>query len=169
MVFSKKQLFNFDESSLMSWILLSVGVLIVLYFLRKYLQSKSMNMEGYDNVQPALNPNNKILDSATEMTSSSSSSSSSSNAPYKDLMPAYDPNSQWGELNPSGEGDLQGVNLLKAGELIGINTVGQSLKNANLQTRSEPPNPITNTGPWNQSTIEPDYMRPALEIGSGSV
>ena len=32
-----------------------------------------------------------------------------------------------------GAGDLKNVSLLKAGHHIGINTVGQSLRNANLQ------------------------------------
>ena len=49
-----------------------------------------------------------------------------------------------------------------------IDTVGQSLRNANLQIRSEPPNPQLNVGPWNQSTIESDFLRPPLEIGCGS-
>ena len=52
-----------------------------------------------------------------------------------------------------GSGDLKNVSLLKAGYHIGINTVGQSLRNANLQLRSEPANPQLNVGPWNQTTI----------------
>ena len=84
-----------------------------------------------------------------------------------DLLPK-DKNSQWAQLNPSGKGDLANINLLKAGYHIGIDTVGQSLRNANLQIRSEPPNPQINVGPWNQSTITPDFMRPPLEIGAGS-
>ena len=84
-----------------------------------------------------------------------------------DLLPK-DTNSEWAQLNPSGKGELANVNLLKAGYHIGIDTVGQSLRNANLQIRSEPPNPQLNVGPWNQSTIEPDFMRPPQEIGSGS-
>lgn len=83
-----------------------------------------------------------------------------------DLLPK-DNNSQWAQLNPSGKGELANVNLLKAGYHIGIDTVGQSLRNPNLQLRSEPPNPQLNTGPWMQSTITPDLMRPTLEIGSG--
>ena len=83
-----------------------------------------------------------------------------------DLLP-QDKNSQWAQLNPAGKGDLANINLLKAGYHIGIDTVGQSLRNANLQIRSEPPNPQINVGPWNQSTIEPDFMRPPLELGSG--
>jgi hypothetical protein len=59
------------------------------------------------------------------------------------------------------------VNLMKAGSIIGINTVGSSLRNANLQVRSEPPNPQLNVGPWNNTTIAPDLMRVPLEIGCG--
>ena len=81
-----------------------------------------------------------------------------------DLLPK-DKNSQWAKLNPMGGGDLKGVNLLQAGVHQGIDTVGQSLRNANLQLRSEPANPIMKVGPWNNSTIEPDLARRPLEIG----
>ena len=84
-----------------------------------------------------------------------------------DLLPK-DSNSQWAQLNPAGQGDLANINLLKAGYHIGIDTIGQSLRNANLQIRSEPPNPQLNVGPWNQSTITSDFMRPTLEIGQGT-
>ena len=83
-----------------------------------------------------------------------------------ELLPK-DSNSQWAQLNPSGKGELSNINLLKAGYHIGIDTIGQTLRNANLQIRSEPPNPQLSVGPWNQSTIEPDFMRPPLEIGAG--
>jgi len=79
-----------------------------------------------------------------------------------DLLP-NDPNSQWAQVNPQGAGDIQGKNFLSAGALIGINTIGQSLRNANLQLRAEPPCPQTVVGPWNQSTIEPDLQRRSLE------
>jgi hypothetical protein len=84
-----------------------------------------------------------------------------------DLLPK-DTNSQWAQLNPVGKGDLANINLLKAGYHIGIDTIGQTLRNANLQIRSEPPNPQINVGPWNLSTIEPDFMRPPLELGQGT-
>jgi len=58
-------------------------------------------------------------------------------------------------------------NLLKAGWLRGLDTVGASLRNANLQVRSEPPNPQVQVSPWNRSTIAPDLMRVPLEIGCG--
>ena len=78
-----------------------------------------------------------------------------------------DKNSEWAQLNPAGQGDLSNINLLKAGYHIGIDTIGQTLRNANLQIRSEPANPQINVGPWNLSTIEPDFMRPPLELGQG--
>ena len=83
-----------------------------------------------------------------------------------DLLPK-DSNSEWAQLNPSGKGELASINLLKAGYHIGIDTIGQTLRNANLQIRSEPANPQLYVGPWNLSTIEPDFMRPPLEIGGG--
>lgn len=82
-----------------------------------------------------------------------------------ELLPR-DENSEWAKLNPNGNGDLSNVNLLKSGYHIGINTVMSSLRNANLQLRSEPANPQMNVGPWNNTTISPDTNRRPLEIGS---
>jgi hypothetical protein len=84
-----------------------------------------------------------------------------------ELLPK-DVNSQWAQLNPAGSADFKNVNLLKAGSLIGIDTVGSTLRNANLQERSEPPNPTTSVSPWLNTTIEPDLMRLPLEIGTRS-
>lgn len=83
-----------------------------------------------------------------------------------DLLPK-DVNGQWAQLNPSGAGDLSNINLLKAGYHIGIDTIGSSLRNANLQERSEPPNPQLSVSIWNQSTITPDILRVPLEINAG--
>ena len=80
-----------------------------------------------------------------------------------DLLPK-DNNNQWGDLNPNGSGELSNVNLLKSGYHAGVDTVGGSLRNANLQVRSEPANPRSNTGPWNNSTIETDTLRRGLDI-----
>jgi hypothetical protein len=80
-----------------------------------------------------------------------------------ELLPK-DQNSVWSQQNPMGTGSLKGKNFLSAGALIGINTVGQSMRNANYQLRSEPPNPQVAVSVFNQSTIEPDTNRRALEI-----
>lgn len=79
-----------------------------------------------------------------------------------ELLP-NDPNSQWAQVNPAGAGDIQGKNFLSAGALVGVNTIGQSLRNANLQLRAEPPNPQVQVSPWLQSTVEPDLQRRPLE------
>jgi hypothetical protein len=80
-----------------------------------------------------------------------------------ELLPK-DPNSVWAQQNPMGTGSLKGKNFLSAGALIGVNTVGQSLRNANYQLRSEPPNPQVPVSVFNQTTIEPDINRRTLEI-----
>jgi hypothetical protein len=82
-----------------------------------------------------------------------------------ELLPK-DMNSIWAEQNPMGPGSLKGKNFLSAGALIGVNTVGQSLRNANLQVRSEPPNPQVPVSIFNQSTISPDISHRPLEIGA---
>jgi hypothetical protein len=79
------------------------------------------------------------------------------------LLPK-DPNSVWAQQNPMGQGSLKGKNFLSAGALIGVNTVGQSLRNANYQLRSEPPNPQVPVSAFNIPTIEPDVNRRSLEI-----
>lgn len=84
----------------------------------------------------------------------------------KDLLPA-DENSQWAALNPNAvkQGDTTMPDLLKAGHHIGLDTIGQTLRNANLQLRSDPVISKSEVGPWNQSTIETDYARVPLELG----
>ena len=80
-----------------------------------------------------------------------------------DLLP-QDADSKYAQANPNGQGALQDKNFLTAGFHVGVNTVGQSLRNANRQLRSEPPNPQVKVSPWMQTTIEPDLNRKPLEI-----
>lgn len=80
----------------------------------------------------------------------------------QELLPK-DLNSKWAAVNPMGSGDISGKNFLSAGALIGVNTVGQSLRNANHDLRSDPPNPQIVVSPWNQTNIAPDLMRRPLE------
>jgi hypothetical protein len=83
-----------------------------------------------------------------------------------DLLP-QDQNSQWANLNPIGNGAVSMPDLLQAGYHIGLDTIGQTLKNANLQLRSDPIIEKKDIGPWNQSTYEADYGRVPLEVGQG--
>lgn len=82
-----------------------------------------------------------------------------------DLLPT-DASSKWAQINPSSSGDLSDQNFLTAGYHVGINTQGTSMRNANLQLRSEVPNPQVAVSPWLISTIEPDVRAVSFEIGS---
>jgi hypothetical protein len=67
-------------------------------------------------------------------------------------------------MSPAGQGSLSDINLLSAGFMTGVSTISGTLRNANLQLRSEPPNPQTAVSPWLQSTITADPWRRPLEI-----
>lgn len=115
-------------------------------------------------------PSENIVD---EIVNTSNASSGSCTAGYSvqdvanpsDLLPS-DANSQWASLNPVNQSNPQIPDLLQAGHHIGLDTIGQTMKNANLQLRSDPVISKSDIGPWNQSTIEPDLMRVPLEVGS---
>lgn len=83
-----------------------------------------------------------------------------------ELLPK-DANSEWAQLNPSAMNASATPDLLQAGYHIGLDTIGQTLRNANYQLRSDPIIPRQDIGPWSQSTIEPDLGRVPLEIGYG--
>ncbi len=87
----------------------------------------------------------------------------------EDLLPKEDSDAikEFNTAKPHGEGILRGVNYLDAGFHVGVNTVGQSLRNANRQLRSEPPNPQVPVSPWLTSSIGPDLLRRPLESGAG--
>jgi hypothetical protein len=93
-------------------------------------------------------------------------------APHPTVSPSEllpnDANSQWAALNPVNQGNINAPDLLTAGYHIGLDTIGQTLKNASWDLRSDPIIPKQEVGPWNQSTYEPDYARVPLEIGAGS-
>jgi hypothetical protein len=83
----------------------------------------------------------------------------------EELLP-QDYSSTWAKCNPTGAGNLDGKNFLDAGWHVGINTVGQSLRNANLSLRSDPYIKQVVISPFLQSTIQPDTNRRHFEIGS---
>jgi hypothetical protein len=161
-------------------ILFAIIAAYVLQMMYKYFMNKgSYGYEGNSNKQnkaynnrPAATPS--IMPASENQTGEFASTNGSQqagscganmNSP-SDMLPR-DTNSEWTQLNPAGKGDLANINLLKAGYHIGIDTIGQTLRNANLQIRSEPPNPQLSVGPWNQSTITPDFLRPPLQLGQG--
>ena len=82
-----------------------------------------------------------------------------------ELLPKDDQANAWAKVNPKGKGSLAFKSFIDAGYHMGINTVGQSLRNANLQIRSEPANPQVPVSIWLNSTIGPDTNRRDFSIG----
>ena len=83
-----------------------------------------------------------------------------------DLLPSPASGSNgWDVLDTVGTSAGANPDLLEAGHHSGIDTVGQSLRNANLQVRSDPQIPLADTGPWNQSTIEATNVQVPFNLG----
>lgn len=169
-------------------VLLLLGGIVLIYVVMNYSSNKNFmpenmapkNRRGYGSADsvpsssmlPAgANEGTFAVDSSplnasdSNLTGMPSNCSGNNTNNPSDLLPK-DGNSGWG-LQPMGSGDYLGVNFLNAGYLNGIDTVGSSLRNANLQVRSEPPNPQLVVSPWMNTTIEPDSFRQPLEIGCG--
>ena len=171
-------------SNQMFGVILLAGVIILALILMNYNQSKSKQHEKMSCVS-GMDPSS-ILQTATSIYPSGSIESASSllntnlltvsgiqspPAPPSqssmnpsDLLP-INQNTEWSNLNPA-SGDLKNLNLLTADQVIGINTVSSSLRNANYQERSDPAIPKVDLGPWWHSTIEPDTHRRPLEVGN---
>ena len=163
-------------------VLILVAIIVGGYFLYTYSKSKSGSLDSYSEINAAGNAvdKNNYQPAGPSGTNAENASATGMNTNMQGLPPSCvkqnvadprellprDANSEFSQLNPQGSGDLQNVSLLTAGTLQGINTVGTSLRNANLQLRSEPANPRMNIGPWNNSTITADSNRRDLEIGS---
>ena len=82
-----------------------------------------------------------------------------------ELLP-NDVNNAWSQLNPTAQGDIHNPDLLQAGYLIGLDTIGQTLRIPNYQLRADPIIPKQNIGPWNQAPdVDPDYGRVPLDAG----
>lgn len=80
-----------------------------------------------------------------------------------DLLPKNAANTKWAQANPAGQGDVRDINLLNAAFHLGMNTQGQSMRNASHDLRSEPSNPRYKVSIWNNATIESDLNRRPLE------
>ena len=81
------------------------------------------------------------------------------------MLPKEIPSQEdFGSFSPSDI--LSGQTYLDPRAQIGYpETLGGVLRNANLDVRSEPPNPRTPVSIFNNSTIVPDLMRPHFEVG----
>jgi hypothetical protein len=156
-----------------------IGIFVILsMFLLQYTNSKYGIMDSMDGGSSMVAmPSTPSMPSASSMPRAPSVSepspsqtvplngySSMPSASPSDLLPS-DQNSQWAKLNPVNQDSPNMPDLLQAGYHIGLDTIGQTLKNPNLQLRSDPYISKTTVGPWNNSTYEPDLMRVPLEVG----
>ena len=154
-------------------IILFIALIILFWAIITYSDSKYMVFDSMDtgsSSQNSPNINNQEPPQQSEQNNvvqpvMSNQYSLQPVANPSDLLP-QDQNSQWSALNPvsMNQGNINMPDLLQAGYHIGLDTIGQTLRNANQQLRSDPIIPIQVVGPWNQSTIEPDYGRTPLEI-----
>jgi hypothetical protein len=69
--------------------------------------------------------------------------------------------SEFGEFAPTKA--LEAQNFIDATKVIGVDTVGSSLRNASYDLRRSPTIPRTNIGPWQQSTTDADLYRKSLD------
>jgi len=83
----------------------------------------------------------------------------------QELMPHDDTYNTWKMSSPAVNGHLADRNFLESGHHYGIDTVSNTLKNPNLQIRSDPIIAQIPVGPWSQSTYGPDTNRRQFEIG----
>lgn len=127
------------------------------------------NFSGDSNTIAAAEPlgQNEVFQPAENLGRIPSSCFPQQTLKPEDLLPTQESEqiAQFNASRPDNEGILSGINLLDAGYHVGTNTIGQSLRNANRQLRSEPPNPQVAVSPWMNTTISPDLPRRPLEVG----
>jgi len=152
-------------------VMVLVIFLILAYALYAYSGAKTLRVDAMSTGEvpsaqniPSTPPS--VKEAAVPAPQVSGGYTAQSVAAPQDLLPV-DQNSQWAALNPVAQGNIAAPDLLQAGYHIGLDTIGQTLRNANLQERSDPIIPKSAVGPWNQSTIEPDLGRVPLEVGVG--
>ena len=147
----------------MKWVLILAFVLLgmlMLDYSKKY--NTLDNMENENTETPVEEEDN----ASPEVENPAPKAPASAGSDPSDLLPASNSGDNgWDVLNSVGTTAGSNPDLLEAGHHTGIDTVGQSLRNANLQVRSDPQIPVSDTGPWNQTTIEPTNTQVPFNIG----
>lgn len=161
-----------------SWVL-AIVVLILIFLLFSYSDTKGNNFDKMTDGTPAeLKPTQQVVRTQSAQSAQPTTQpQNTSNSNYavqpvanpSELLPK-DKNSEWASLNPLGinADGIQTPDLLQSGYHIGIDTIGQTLKNPSYDLRSDPIIEKKNISPWNMSTIEPNLARVPLEVGYGS-
>ncbi len=140
-------------------LLILLVVLVLAYSLYTYSGSKTMLFEGQEDGTPEMKQTEE-----PKMVEETAGYATKPVASAVDLLP-NDENSKWGELNEGlNSGGVQSADLLEAGHHIGLDSVAQTNKIANLQIRSDPFVEKVNVGPWNNSTIDAKQPRIGFEL-----
>jgi len=177
-----KSVSNYLKSDMGKWIFVAVVIAIVGYSLMNYSSSKGLVLDAMSNgsAQPLDESTmaagvQRAKPASYDQPEPSVAAATSGNSDYQqadtanpeDLLPS-DKNSEFANLNPVNSGKVDLPDMLQAGSLIGVDTIGQTLKNPNLQLRSDPVIKKEQVGPWNYSSFEPDLARVPLELGCES-
>ena len=178
-----KSVSNYFKSDMGKWIFVAIVVAIVAYSLMNYSSSKGFVLDTMSNYNSPTKPlvDTKMVngvqcakpasydqpESALTANGGNSDFQTSETASPEDLLPS-DKNSEFASLNPVNSGNVDLPDMLQAGSLIGVDTIGQTLKNPNMQLRSDPVIKKEQVGPWNYSSFEPDLARVPLELGCES-
>lgn len=134
--------------------------LVVLYLLYAYGSLKFLKMDTLDGSQPEEEKETTTPEATTELPVENGYAKQET-ASASDLMPLANSDKFSNDLTIGLEQNVSS-GMLTAGQMIG--TVSQVNKNPNLQVRSEDPNPMVETGPWNKSSIVPDTSKRTFEI-----
>lgn len=176
-----KMSLNMLKKNYLSVLLVVVGTGLVLFLLTKFLGRE--NFESYkeeikqlaresdiakDKYPQQSNSQDSIMEQQTDAVEHEAVAqklvTDFEDLQPDELLPHDEEADEWSRVNPKGEGSLELKNFLEAGFHVGVDTQANSLRNANQQLRSEPPNPQKPVSIFLNSTISPDPYRKSMEI-----
>lgn len=146
-----------ETKNIVKFVLAALIVFVIFKMLSKKSEKFEEEYSDYDQAEMS-------APQATLQPRATSAPATASGAPMAtsvDLLPKTSAVSgEFGEFAPKSLGTQ---NFLDASRFIGVDTQGSSLRNANYQLRRDPPVTRKDTGPWQQSTLESDPYRRALD------
>lgn len=165
-----KNLVKFFKSDNAKWVFVVIVVLLIIWALMSYSKSKTHVKDSMTvgAVKPASSEMDAELAGASGAALQPAPLDEKAGTSVKEvahpteLLPKSDSN-VLSKLNPMSNDAQVLPDMLGAGAMMGSQS--SSLRNANLQVRSDPAIAKVDVGPWSNSTIEADNMRVPLELG----
>ena len=166
-----KGLSNFAKSKNGMWFFVIIVVLFVIWALMSYSKTKGSISDNMTAGPGPIAYSSKLSSTInSEATLGGSPINTNAVQPQsqqvlsaEQLLPK-DSNADFANPNGSSPNPIV-VDLMAAGAFIGLDPKGSTMKNANLQLRSDPHITKLNVGPWSNSTIEPDLGQVPLDLG----